>query len=234
MSFLSIRTDISADRIQTAGQPQSEYIKAETWIENISGIPYKLLETVRFNDYLRQGGSSIRYYHLLDFNHRGLALAVSPEGPSRLISGLYENRQVVFSPPIKPIILLPNGLSDKLKNKLLDHPITNVSICSLNNSRLTYTVNCIEFFSDRHVVSGSLRLPWILIKGHPYAGELNALINKHCNANKSEFTPLHIETADVTLETCVQYQSIHPVVTCRMIVGSHSVISIEVASCRMY
>lgn len=200
MSHLSIFTAISPQRI-SQGQPACEYIKLESLFSGIQGISHTLAETVRFNDYRRNGGRSIRYYHLLDYNQRGIALALDSEGEGRVISGLYENRVIVLDMPEKRTLDITTESGYRAISSQLEGSAVSTVLCQDGGRKLIYTVNCIEFFARHIVISGSARIPTILFERPSCDSLFMSLLDQHSVASDPMFTPIHTSTVDVSLQT---------------------------------
>jgi len=211
MTYLAIKTGISEERIKYAGQPNSEFIMAQCLYQNVPGIHHNFVETSRFGDFLRQGGESIRYYHLLGENLRGTTLALAPSGKSRVVSGLYVGRSILFERPTRPFYAYHEGTL--LKNPNLNdcqHPVMFVDISLSDNGSIVAMANCTEYFSDHITVSCSTRLPDVLLANYHSLAKFDLLLQEHRTALKPKFTPVELNSVDATIIVDIDSESTNP------------------------
>lgn len=197
MGSLFIQTAIDANRVQSAGQPPWETIEVDAFFSFSPLLLTPYAETVRFSDYLRRGGESVRYYHLTAYA-RGLTLSLSPSSQGRIISGIYESRELAVSRQPLSIYEAIQGVDTSVKPLPLMRA-THILLGLEGGGRLIYRLNCLESFADHFALSGSLRIPEFLLHGHPAAGSFSQLINQHLLASDPLFTPHSCRTIDASV-----------------------------------
>lgn len=208
-------TEISKERI-AEHQPPLETINLESFLYYPPLIKTPFAETVRFSDFLRKGGQPVRYYHLVEYP-KGIALALSPSGYGRIMSGTYVNRQIVCS---QRSIGLADISSYELSQryKLLQR-FSCVWLDLEDNFRIISNVNCVEYYKDEHVdIHASLRLPAVLFHGDPRYQEFMQNVAAHLSRSDAFFSSYSSETIDafliIRLNFTLDYPLVHATLFC--------------------
>lgn len=167
MTVPSLSVDIEPSRQINFGQPSSEKIYVETYLLWPRMFPHVICETKRFGDYLRRGGSEVRYYHLLQLPFGAvLSLSPDPKGSSRLIQNIYFNRKFCLGNNYIP----PNvdGTLCLVLNSCISPPFTHCRVSSPGEYDIVFTINCVEYFNKTVRLLGSCRMPDILLPKNGY------------------------------------------------------------------
>lgn len=202
MGAFQIHTHIDSSRVDSDGQPPWETIELDSYVSLDSILHSSYAETVRFSDFKRRGGESVRYYHLVSFA-RGLTLSMPASGSGRIISGIYQNRQLVAaSEAISLFDLLPSLAFDQARSRLAKAQFLWLNV--EGGGQIIYRINCLECFPTSFSMSGSLRLPTPLLKGHEDSVRFGDFANLHLQSSSPLFTPFRASTVDAPV--CLQIE----------------------------
>lgn len=197
MGSLFIKTSITEDRIKV-GQPFWETIEVENFVYLPSLCIEPFAETVRFSDYMRSGGETQRYYHLLN-QRRGLTLAVAPSGTARILSGFYQKRQLSLRG--NPQQLLDKLASVKDISKSLDLPSYSYICIDIDDGgKIISRLNCFENYYNSITFAASLRVPECLLSANLEEGLiLQKQIAFHLQSHAPLSTAAIMPTCDLAL-----------------------------------
>ena len=197
MGPLFLQTSIADERVAHHGQPPWETIALDSVVRLPGVVRHSYAETVRFGDYLRRGGESVRYYHLLAYS-RGHALSIPASGSSRLLSGLYEGRQITLArvqQPIQTVIAAEANPAKPLA--LAAHSMIRVQ-CGMDID-LIARFNCLEAFPNHYTLSASLRIPDLILESAQDASAFDEILAQHSVASGPLFRSIACATIDATL-----------------------------------
>ena len=196
MGPLFLQTAIADQRVAENGQPPWETIALDA-VVRLPGISrHVYAETVRYGDFLRSGGESVRYYHLLAYP-RGHALSIPASGQSRLISGLYEGRQVILARAPRPLEAILAEELDRAKPVLMaSHALVKLVT---EHEEIIVRFNCLEAFPHHYTISASLRIPELFLLQSPYAQPFDQLLEQHSSMVGPAFQAIPCPTTDATL-----------------------------------
>ena len=197
MGFFYISTAIAQDRVDNNNQPPLETIELESFLRLRDLINYPFAETVRFSDYLRQGGEPVRYYHLTTLE-RGLAISIPPSGQARVLSGLYINRTFNLVGTTRLVGDAYAGCDDDFyASHLVRSSLVKIDLPG--SDCVIARINCVESFPDCIVINASLRVPEVLLKGGNSDAYFEQILCHHASMCAPSFEPLQCSTIDCAL-----------------------------------
>lgn len=197
MGSLFIQTEVDSQRVLAEGQPSWETIELDASVDYEPLVITPYLETARFSDFCRNGGESLRYYHLTDYG-RGLCLSLPPSGEGRIISGTYSKREICIARA--PVELEKIYSSEADPSRPINAAArSHLYLLLRPKGVMIARFNCLESFDKYWFLSASLRIPECLLHGHPSSSAFAATFARHQVMDQPCAESLAIKTIDATL-----------------------------------